>query len=499
MKIKESVTHTIFLGILLNLTNGILAFFIHRLFSDSLGQENLGVLKLYTQLLSYLSLSELGLSSAAIMLLYEPLVKGEQTVVKKIFYSIDKIYKIIITVSTMIGLCMLLFINAFLDYHGGENIQVIWVIYVIGTTFTYLTAKYSIVLTANQMYRSVQLKRNLVKILISIVQVGILLSDLDNKFIVFSAIIILGVVLEYAYFKFGFFERFPYLKFKGGEFSLEVIQKTKKVFVHKIGGVLVFSTDYLLITKFVSLNAVAVYATYQLLTQFIMVFVNVVAQSLKPGVGVKKVYASNLVMYEGWKSYFIVACSVASVAINAFFLTVNDFIILWMGSDYLLPYLTVYILAVNFATLIIRIPLEIFKEAYGNFDDINLPIIEGIINLILSVFLGYYWGLNGVLVGTLISNFIIVLYFKPKFVFEKLFCKNFKEGYINVCISMLAMVFLSHGINLVCSSYFIQDNMPFYFKLPLILMLSIIMSLLYLSLMHKNFLLSFGKHLVGRA
>ncbi len=57
--------------------------------------------------------------------------------------------------------------------------------------------------------------------------------------------------------------------------------------------------------------------------------------------------------------------------------------------------------------------------AYGLFYDTWAPITEAALNAGFSVLLGSFWGLNGVLRGTTLSILIIVMIWKPYFLFSK--------------------------------------------------------------------------------
>ena len=71
--------------------------------------------------------------------------------------------------------------------------------------------------------------------------------------------------------------------------------------------------------------------------------------------------------------------------------------------------------------------IESFKNGSGFFDDIHLPIAEAIINFIFSIVLVYYIGLNGVILGTVVSNITIICIAKPLLVFKKCFDKGTRD------------------------------------------------------------------------
>lgn len=68
---------------------------------------------------------------------------------------------------------------------------------------------------------------------------------------------------------------------------------------------------------------------------------------------------------------------------------------------------------------IVRNAVDLFINAYGLFSDVWAPITEATINLSLSILFGYFWGLNGILSGALVSLIVIVMIWKPYFLFTK--------------------------------------------------------------------------------
>lgn len=65
-----------------------------------------------------------------------------------------------------------------------------------------------------------------------------------------------------------------------------------------------------------------------------------------------------------------------------------------------------------------RSTVDSYLNAYGLFRDVWAPIVEASINIGMSILLGHFWGIKGILTGVLISLIIIVLGWKPYFLFR---------------------------------------------------------------------------------
>ena len=83
---------------------------------------------------------------------------------------------------------------------------------------------------------------------------------------------------------------------------------------------------------------------------------------------------------------------------------------------------------------------------YGLFQDIYAPAIEAILNLGLSVLLGYYYGLPGIITGVLISLLLIVCCWKPYFLYTCGFKKSVWD-YLFLIGKVMCLVIVSWGVS----------------------------------------------------
>ena len=71
-----------------------------------------------------------------------------------------------------------------------------------------------------------------------------------------------------------------------------------------------------------------------------------------------------------------------------------------------------------FALNIIRGTTDQFISGYGLYNDIWAPIVEVIIFIVVAFIGGYYWELEGLLLGNIVSLLIIIYGWKPYFLFK---------------------------------------------------------------------------------
>ncbi|MDE5573295.1 MAG: hypothetical protein K2I94_06030, partial [Muribaculaceae bacterium] len=91
----------------------------------------------------------------------------------------------------------------------------------------------------------------------------------------------------------------------------------------------------------------------------------------------------------------------------------------WIGAYYILTMNTTILIGIILFLNLIRYTVDTYIQANGIYGDIYAPISEAVINLTLSISLGYLMGLNGILTGIIISQIAIVILWKPYYLLSK--------------------------------------------------------------------------------
>jgi hypothetical protein len=108
----------------------------------------------------------------------------------------------------------------------------------------------------------------------------------------------------------------------------------------------------------------------------------------------------------------------------------DSFVKVWIGEQFILPLGVLIALAINLYLNLFRSALGSFKEAAAIFhEDRFVPIVESAVNIIAAIILLHFFGLAGVFLGTICSNFVLHLFSYPRFVYTKLFKRSYAEYY----------------------------------------------------------------------
>ena len=369
--------------------------------------------------------------------------------------TIEDIYNKIAILLMMLGVLCIPIIPFFMKASNFSNeIYFYWVLYVLNTASTYLFIKYVILFTANQEFLYVRIVQSVSKFLFQLLQIICIIKY--NSFFIYIILLILDNLTQWIFFKFHYKKKYLFIT-KTKERFIGIKNDIKNLFWHKIGELVVFNTDLILISKFTSLEIVGIYASYQMIVQTLKTIIDILTKVLSPKIGKFIAEHSKKEVYNSFKKFTIFYCFTATFFTYCTYILVNSFVNLWIGTDMLLDNFTIKLISFNIWIILFRKILDKFKEGSGFFDDIKSPILESIINFVVSIILGLKIGLNGVLIGTITSNIIVILIYKPILVFERCFDKDWKE-YIKVYGNYLILVIISLiNLNFI-TKLFIQEN-----------------------------------------
>ncbi|MGL5056236.1 MAG: lipopolysaccharide biosynthesis protein [Fusobacteriaceae bacterium] len=455
---SKKTLNNIKLNLFITLFAGVLGFVSNKYFSKYMGVETLGLMRLFSELIAYLSLAELGIGTASTYALYEPLSERNNERINIVISTIDYFYKKVALFIFVLGIILNFAIPYFIKENNfGNYLYLYWSLYIINTSIGYLFAKYSILFTADQEYNFVRKIEGLGNIGFKILQ--IILIIYTNSFVLFILIMILENIYKYYFFRKHYEKKYWWIK-QVKEKDKGILKDIKNLFWHKIGTLVVFNTDFIVLSKFISLSIVGIYSSYLIVIQLIMTIINVGTPVIVPIIG--KFIAENTnnkdKIYDYWKRIYIIYTFISTIIIFCTYILINPFVKLWLGDTYLLPQLTVILILINFFIQVTRGPIEIFKTNSGFFDDTYAPALEAGINLVISLILVQRMGLNGVLIGTLASNVVVVLFLKPILTFKRCFeksaddyIKDFSKNIISSLTVFLLLNLLFKKINLIAS------------------------------------------------
>ena len=97
---------------------------------------------------------------------------------------------------------------------------------------------------------------------------------------------------------------------------------------------------------------------------------------------------------------------------------IEPFISIWLGSEYILSRDILLLLCIIRYIGASRGVTDMYNHAYGHYADVWSAWAELIVNVIVTLLAGYYLGIAGILMGKIASTSIIVIFWKPFYLFN---------------------------------------------------------------------------------
>lgn len=412
---------------------GLIASFIARIFFIRyLGNEYLGLNGLFTNILTVLSLAELGVGNAIIYSLYKPLAEKDEKKCKMLMQLYKKIYIVVGLFILILGISIVPLLPVFIkDMPDIDEINYIYILFVLNTAISYFFSYKRNLIIADQNRYIATIFRYSFYVLLNICQIIYLIISSD--YIGFLVLQILATLLENICISFKADKMYSYLKDKEKiplekETKNEIIKNTKAMMMHKIGGTVVSATDNILLSSIVGLQAVGLYSNYYMVTYALNLFFTQLYNSLTPSIGNLCVTSDEKKKFEVFKNIDFLTFYIYSLSFIGLLLLYNLFITVWIGVDYLFDFSIVFIISLNFFLTGMRKSVLAFREAQGLFyKDRWKSIIEAIINLIASILLGIKFGTIGIFLGTLISSITTCVWVEPYILYKYAFKVNIIE------------------------------------------------------------------------
>lgn len=469
--------------------NTILGFICRMVFVRCLAADYLGVSGLFTNVLSMLSLAELGIGSAVVYALYKPLAENDERKIASLVEFYGKAYKAIGIFIFVMGIVLMPFLNVIIRDTPNikESIYLLYFIYLFNTASTYFFSyRSSLIIAAQQNYIVIGLNY-IITIIQSIVQMIYLL--ITREYIGYLLIQTIGTFIYNVLVSYIAVKKFPYIKGKGIEPLRENERKSlfrdiKDLTVYKLSGLLVNSTDNIITTFFNGLATTGMASNYTLLTTTLNSLLNQMFNGLTASIGNYNVTETKERQYSMFKFLNMMNFWIFSWASIGILCVSNDLVKLCFGENYVLGMEIPFVIALNFYTVGMQNAVWTFKQTLGLFRyGKYAQIFTALFNIIFSVLLGYRYGLFGILLATFIARLLTNLWYDPYVVYKHGFFKK-PVKYAIKYLKYLIIVTINIGICMFLCS-FIKGKLIFSILIKCIIC-SVIPNILYLILFFKD-------------
>lgn len=385
----------------------ILAFILRIAITRSLGIVALSLNGLFSEVLSILSLAEMGVGLAITYNLYEPLARSDHKRVAQIMNLLKRFYRAIFWFIMITGLALTPWIQKLVNdiQVSLPYLRLVYILFVFQTAAGYLFSYKTLLLTADQN-AYVQSKLNLiwrsVFFGISLFAVVVL-----KNYIVYLISETLFYLVFYLICDRKISKMYPYLDSDEQlpeEDKKKILTGVKEMFVGKLSNKILNSTDNILISVLVGTSYVGVYSQYSMFTNGFLRLFSSLNESIVGSVG-------NLIASESAEKvrktldqstylFFLAAIFCGS----CLYAGIDPFLKAVMGRDYLLPRAVIALAVLNMMYEALKMPLWTYFSAAGLFrEDQWISLSGAILNVVVSIWWGKISGMTGIFAGTFVS------------------------------------------------------------------------------------------------
>lgn len=436
----------------------ILKFVSRKLFVQTIPDEYLGLDNLYSNVIGVLNLAELGIGTAIGYELYKPLANHDEKMVVAIVKYMATLFRGIAATISIVGMAIVPLLPKLAPEIS--NLQFAYSSYFLvlyATSLSYFWGYKSILCSADQKNYIYTRNHYAFNILMNVVQ-GITLC-IWKSYILYALVQFAFAIAEGISLSNSMDLYYPILKEKKiDEVDLNIKKKiwddVKYISIGNMGNQLIASTDSLVITKIFGLISNGIYGNYVLIISASATIIDQILGAMTASVG-------NLVAIEEknkqrevfWQLLFI-QNSVYCLASACLFSVIQPFIGYWLGGNYCLDVKIVACLIISFYIRGCRIVVNTFRKAYGLFaEDALKSCVEALCNVGVSIALAYVCGIEGVVLGTIISALIGTVGFEIRSL-----SKNMGVSALQYYLKIFVYVFLSFVIVLL--SYYLCGKLP---------------------------------------
>jgi O-antigen/teichoic acid export membrane protein len=425
----KKTSRNILIGFICKFVLLFFAFASKTAFVRILGAEYNGINGLYTNLLSVLSLVELGVGNVLSFSLYKAIKQNDKQLIHSIINSFKKIYMYIAIAIAVIG-CMLTPVLKYIisSNLSNENLILYYLLYLLNTVVSYVVVYRTTLLVADQKYYISNLVHTGTMIFMYLVQIIYLF--LEKNFLGYLIIQVICTCCGNFILNRITLKQYPFLKHNNlinisNTDKIKLRENVQATFIYKVAGVLLNSTDYILISILVGTIYVGYYSNYYVIVTYVNQFIGIFISSVIASIGNLNAENNDNKSYDLFGEIIILFQIIAIVTSCCYWNCLQGFMKIWLGEENVQSvFLLIAIIINNYYNTAMN-PVWMFRETVGLFKEVkNIVIITAILNVAISYVLGYFWRTPGILIATTISRFICQFWLEPKILYKKIFKRN---------------------------------------------------------------------------
>lgn len=487
-----------FYNTILNLFSGfayrifimLTSFVVRTVFIRCLSTDYLGINGLYNNILSMLSLAELGFGVAMVYSMYQPLAQNDQYKLAQLLQLYKKVYRIIGTAVLVLGLALVPFLDVLIkDAPEVDHLTLYYLLYLGNSVISYWCFAYrNSILQADQKAYIITGLQGLFNLIKSVGQILILL--VLRNYTAYLLVQIGCTIAQNTAVAIMTRRRYPGILQKTEPLPdgdrKRIFADVRALMVQRISFVALHGTDSIITSAFVGIRWVGLMSNYLLIMDAINGILSQITSAISASMGnyfakEDKESGYQLFLRVDFMGFWLYTfCAVALLTL------LNPFVTLWLGDAFLVSRYVVVWLVLRFFVECLMNNLSTSRNALGLFVQAQYrPLIAAIINIVLSIWLSGPFGVSGILMATVIARVTVNLWYNPLVIHRDGFHRSVKPYYL----MWLGRFALIAGIMLLMggiSGIVLQNGVTIWSFAVLMVLTAVIPNAILLAFYHKN-------------
>ncbi len=456
---EKSIRNFKFL-MLAQLVTIVLSFVTRTCLVHILGIEAVSLNGLFTQVITAISLAEMGVGTAIVYNLYKPLAEEDHEKVSQLMNLFRTAYLIIAAATLIIGIILIPWLPHLITDISFDisYIRIVYLMFISQSAVSYLFSYKIALLNADQNGYIYTRIYTLFKLIGTVLILIILV--ISRKYLVFLGANILLTVVTDLYASTVAQKKYPYIKKRAKlpkEERTQIFSNIRNLFIMQFAGRVVDSTDNILISSLISTILVGLYSNYMVVIGVFKQLSDKLMVAAAPGMGNLFVTGDTDSKERNLYRLTFIFYIFASIASVGTYSCIQPFVTLWLGKEYLMAKNVVFVLCFLYFVAIIYEPLKNAMFLTGYFAvGRNISFASAMTNLIVSVILGRQIGIIGIFIGTM-CTYVIEIITKTCYLFKRYLNRSTKQYvflWIRMTLVFLAELWVMHiiGNRLVLSA-----------------------------------------------
>lgn len=447
MKIErtKNAVRIIIFGFLFKIMNIILPFFSRTAILYVLGTQYLGLSSLFSSILSFLSLAELGVGGAMVYSMYKPISQNDTKTIKALLNLYRRFYRIIGTVILFLGLCFMPFLRRLIhgDVPSDVNLYLLYFLYLFNAVLSYWLFAYKSAIIQAYQRNDIESKIGMIITPLSyVVMLGCMfITRSYYGYILWLPLFtIVTNVIRFIYVN----KAFPGLEPEGQiskELKESIVKKVSALIGTKLNTVVLNAADNIVMAAFLGLKTIAMYGNYYYIMSSVIGFLGICYSSMTAGLGNSIALESVEKNYNDFKKFSFINSWLVGWCVVCLICLYQPFMHIWVGEELMFPFYIVLEFGLYFYIYMIRKIPVVYKDAAGIWwEDRFRPYVCMVVNVVLNVYLVKIIGVSGIILSTVFS-LLISIPWENYTIFKYVFHKRSGEYYFKmVCYALSMMV-----------------------------------------------------------